>query len=78
MEPVIEVKDLVKIYLLGEVEVQALRGVSLSIEKGGICGHHGCIRIREVNLHEYPGISGPAHPGSLPVGWDQRRKTFPG
>ena len=34
MEPVIEVKDLVKVYTLGEVEVQALRGVSLSIEKG--------------------------------------------
>ncbi|HSB05162.1 MAG TPA: ABC transporter ATP-binding protein, partial [Thermodesulfobacteriota bacterium] len=34
MEPVIEVKDLVKIYTLGEVKVQALRGVSLSIEKG--------------------------------------------
>jgi len=34
MEPVIRVEDLVKIYLLGEVEVQALRGISLSIEKG--------------------------------------------
>jgi putative ABC transport system ATP-binding protein len=34
MEPVIQVQDLVKIYLLGEVEVQALRGVSLSIERG--------------------------------------------
>jgi putative ABC transport system ATP-binding protein len=34
MEPVIQVQDLVKIYTLGEVEVQALRGVSLSIEKG--------------------------------------------
>jgi len=34
MEPVIEVKDLVKIYTLGEMKVQALRGVSLSIEKG--------------------------------------------
>ena len=34
MEPVIQVQDLVKIYMLGEVEVQALRGVSLSIQKG--------------------------------------------
>ncbi len=34
MGPVIRVEDLVKIYILGEVEVQALRGVSLSIEKG--------------------------------------------
>jgi len=34
MEPLIQVKDLVKIYPLGEVEVQALRGISLSIERG--------------------------------------------
>jgi len=34
MDPVIQVRDLVKIYHLGEVEVQALRGVSLSIERG--------------------------------------------
>ena len=33
MEPVIEVRDLVKTYVLGEVEVHALRGVSLSIDK---------------------------------------------
>ncbi len=34
MEPLIHVKDLVKVYYLGEVEVEALRGVSLSIERG--------------------------------------------
>src|SRR5512143_2493584 len=34
MGPVIRVEDLVKIYTLGEVKVQALRGVSLLIEKG--------------------------------------------
>ncbi len=34
METVIQVQDLVKVYTLGEVEVQALRGVSLSIERG--------------------------------------------
>jgi len=34
MDSLIEVKDLTKIYHLGEVEVHALRGVSLSIEKG--------------------------------------------
>jgi putative ABC transport system ATP-binding protein len=34
MDPVIEVKDLVKVYYLGEVDVQALRGISLSIGKG--------------------------------------------
>lgn len=34
MEPLIQVRDLVKIYHLGEVEVEALRGISLSIEQG--------------------------------------------
>lgn len=34
MEPLIQIRDLIKIYHLGEVEVEALRGVSLSIERG--------------------------------------------
>jgi len=33
MDSLIQVRDLVKIYYLGEVEVQALRGVSLSVGK---------------------------------------------
>ena len=34
MDSLIEVRDLVKIYSLGEVEVQALRSVSLLVERG--------------------------------------------
>ena len=34
MDSLIQVQDLVKVYRLGEVEVHALRGVSLSIERG--------------------------------------------
>ncbi len=34
METLIQVRDLVKVYSLGEVEVTALRGVSLSIDRG--------------------------------------------
>jgi putative ABC transport system ATP-binding protein len=34
MDALIQVKDLVKVYSLGEVEVQALRGISLSIDRG--------------------------------------------
>jgi len=34
MEQLIQIKDLVKVYSLGETEVQALRGVSLSIDRG--------------------------------------------
>jgi putative ABC transport system ATP-binding protein len=34
MEPLIQIDDLVKTYYLGEVEVHALRGVSLVVERG--------------------------------------------
>jgi putative ABC transport system ATP-binding protein len=34
MEPLIQVQDLVKVYSLGEVEVRALQGVSLSMDRG--------------------------------------------
>ena len=34
MDSLIQVQDLVKVYSLGEVEVRALQGVSLSIDRG--------------------------------------------
>ena len=34
MDSLIQVQDLVKVYSLGEMEVQALRGVSLSVDRG--------------------------------------------
>jgi putative ABC transport system ATP-binding protein len=34
MEPLIQVEDLTKIYKLGEVEIPALQGVSLSVDRG--------------------------------------------
>lgn len=34
MEPLIQVQDLVKVYSLGEVEVHALRSISVSVDRG--------------------------------------------
>ena len=36
MSHVIEARDLAKVYVMGEVEVQALRGVSFTIERGDV------------------------------------------
>jgi ABC-type lipoprotein export system ATPase subunit len=33
-EPVIDVRDITKVYKLGDIEVHALGGVSLTVERG--------------------------------------------
>jgi len=33
-QPVIEIRDVTKVYRMGDVEVHALRGVSLTVERG--------------------------------------------
>jgi putative ABC transport system ATP-binding protein len=52
-KPIISIKGLEKLYILGEVEVRALRGVSVDIEEGSyvaIMGHSGSGKSTMLNV----------------------------
>ena len=53
MTPVIELREIVKTYAIGEIEVQALRGVSLTVERGdfvAIMGASGSGKSTMMNI----------------------------
>lgn len=45
-DAVIQVKDLYKVYRMGEEKVYALNGVSFEIHRGEFCGDHWTVRFR--------------------------------
>ena len=44
--PLIELADVTKTYRMGDVEVEALRGVSLDVDRGRVRRDHGAVRAR--------------------------------
>ena len=58
MSNVIEAHDLTKVYKMGEVEVQALRGVSFNIQARRSDCHHGPFRFRQDHADEHARMSG--------------------
>ncbi len=72
----IEIQDLSKIYRLGQVEVKALDGVSLSIEKGEFVGIMGPSGSGKTSLLHMLGLLDDPTSGSIQIdGIDIRRLT---
>jgi hypothetical protein len=76
---VIVVEDLWRTYDMGmEQQVQALRGISMKHQAQRVCGHHGPVRLRQVDAHEPDRLPGHAFQGQVlaqwPVGQRARRR----
>ena len=71
--PIIAMKDIVKSYMMGEVEVLATRGISLTVQKGEFVAIMGMSRFGQVDTDEYHWMPGRADERSL----SSRRREHP-
>ena len=67
MDWVIEARDLVKTYKMGEFDVQALRGVSFTIETRRNAFHYGTLGFGQIHHDEYAWLFGQANIGRIYV-----------
>ena len=61
--PIIQVKNLYKIYRVGETKVRALNGVDLTLYKGEFCSDCRNFWFWKVYAAEYAGRTGEANQG---------------
>jgi len=78
MDSLIQVKDLVKVYSLGEVEVIALQGVSLSIDRGEFVAIMGASGSGKSTFMNILGFLESTHERGISSRRDQWRKSFEG
>ena len=57
----IKINDISKVFRTSEVETVALNHVNLEVKEGGICSHHGPVRLRQVYLIEYTRSAGQSY-----------------
>ena len=72
-DPVLEVDALTKTFSLGDIEVHALRGVNLTVERGEFIAIMGASGIGQVDPHEHPRLSRSAHERHLSSRWHRSR-----
>ena len=63
----IELRDIRKTYIVGEIEVNALESVSLEIDRGEYVALHRPLRLGKNHADEYARLPGSAHQRQLPA-----------
>ena len=74
--PVIDLDDVRKIYGTGTVEVEALRGVSLTDRRGRVRRDHGPVRVGQVDADAHPRVPRRPDLGPLPAGRRGRQSRW--
>ena len=65
--PVLDVRDVSKVYGTGDTTVHALRGVSLTVRRGDYLAIMGSLRLRQVDADEHHRLPGRAERRRLPA-----------